>query len=195
VIINGYSQPGSSANTLAKGTNAKLLIQINGTNSGASGAQGGLFIGASNSVVKGLVINRFRKTDATDIGPETSADVAPNRRIEGNFLGTGPSGTTDEGNGSAGIFLFAGSNNTIGGASLAARNLISGNDLAGVFIEGGGFNAFPSADNNKVRGNLIGTQKDGIRALVNSGEGVDVSGTPKATASSLTPSSLTAPWA
>src|SRR5215211_882622 len=57
VIINGYSQPGSSVNKLAKGTNAKLLIEINGTNSGTS--DGGLYIAASDSVVKGLVINRF----------------------------------------------------------------------------------------------------------------------------------------
>jgi hypothetical protein len=176
VAINGYSQPGASVNTLSDGTNARLLIQLKGTNSGASGAQGGLNVVASNSVVKGLIINRFLKTDAIDIGPETSADVAANIRIEGNFLGIDPSGTIDKGNGSAGIFLFAGSNNTIGGNSPAARNLISGNDLAGVFIEGGGFNTFPSADNNKVQGNLIGTQKDGIKALGNGGQGIDVIG-------------------
>src|SRR5215218_4606694 len=56
VIINGYSQPGSSVNKLAKGTNAKLLIEINGNNAGGAS---GLFIVASDSVVKGLVINRF----------------------------------------------------------------------------------------------------------------------------------------
>ena len=40
VTINGYSQAGSSANTLAVGTNAVLLIELNGaaTNSPASTA-------------------------------------------------------------------------------------------------------------------------------------------------------------
>ena len=34
VVIDGYSQRGSSPNTLAKGTNAKLKIQLDGTNAG-----------------------------------------------------------------------------------------------------------------------------------------------------------------
>jgi CSLREA domain-containing protein len=34
VTINGYSQPGASANTLAEGNDAVLKIQLNGTNAG-----------------------------------------------------------------------------------------------------------------------------------------------------------------
>src|SRR5215208_5477869 len=56
VIINGYSQPGSSANTLAKGTNAVLTIELDGTTAGSAD---GLSIGAKGTVVKGLVINSF----------------------------------------------------------------------------------------------------------------------------------------
>ena len=52
VVINGYSQPGSSANTLARGTNAKLLVQLSGTDAGPI-VFGGLTVSASNSVVKG----------------------------------------------------------------------------------------------------------------------------------------------
>jgi len=57
VIIDGYSQPNSSPNTLTQGTNALLRIQIDGTNVGSGN---GLQVNASNTVVKGLVINRFR---------------------------------------------------------------------------------------------------------------------------------------
>ena len=32
VIINGYSQPGASANTLGQGDNAVILIYLNGSN-------------------------------------------------------------------------------------------------------------------------------------------------------------------
>jgi CSLREA domain-containing protein len=46
VSINGYSQPGASPNTLARGTNANLLIELNGTD--ATGAYG-LEIGAGGS--------------------------------------------------------------------------------------------------------------------------------------------------
>jgi hypothetical protein len=174
VIINGYSQPGSSPNTLAKGTNAKLLVQIDGTNVSTLGNQGGLTVSASNSVIKGLVINRVQNSDAIDIAPQTSADVVTNVRIEGNFLGTDPSGTLDRGNGDGGVYLFATSNNTIGGTSRASRNLISGNSLPGVLLEGAGFAGFGSTDDNEVRGNLIGTQKDGIKPLGNGLSGVDV---------------------
>src|SRR5215203_7457037 len=55
VIINGYSQAGSSANTLAKGTNAVLTIELDGSKAGS--AADGLSINAKNTVVKGLVIN------------------------------------------------------------------------------------------------------------------------------------------
>ena len=61
VIIDGYSQPGSLPNTLAKGTNAVLKIELNGANSGspAGPADGLKIIADGDSVVKGLVINRF----------------------------------------------------------------------------------------------------------------------------------------
>lgn len=51
VIIDGYSQPGASANTLAVGNNATLRIEI------ASGVVDGLTLSASGSTVRGLLIN------------------------------------------------------------------------------------------------------------------------------------------
>jgi CSLREA domain-containing protein len=175
VVINGYSQPGSSANTLARGTNAKLLIQLSGTDAGPAAFRG-LTVSASNSVVKGLVINRFVNASGIAIDPESlgfPADLL-NVRVEGNFIGTDPSGTLDQGNAESGVALFATSNNIIGGVSRASRNLISGNNFGGVVIEGAGFSGFGSADNNRVQGNLIGTQKDGIKPLGNGLSGVDV---------------------
>jgi hypothetical protein len=53
VIIDGYTQPGTSTNTLAVGDNAVLLIELDGTNAGATG----LNITAGNSTVRGLVMN------------------------------------------------------------------------------------------------------------------------------------------
>jgi hypothetical protein len=54
VIIDGYSQPGASENTLAAGTNAVLKIELNGEGRPFPG----LWFLTSNSVVRGLVINR-----------------------------------------------------------------------------------------------------------------------------------------
>ncbi len=55
--INGYSQPGSSPNTATTGTNAVLKIVLDGSEAG--GTSHGLVVTASNSTVRGLVINNF----------------------------------------------------------------------------------------------------------------------------------------
>jgi CSLREA domain-containing protein len=56
VTIDGYSQPGAHPNTLAVGNDAALKIQLDGTNVGNNGFE---ITNSSNSVIKGLVINRF----------------------------------------------------------------------------------------------------------------------------------------
>src|SRR5215207_72148 len=160
VIINGYSQPGSSANTLAKGTNAVLTIELDGTTAGS--AADGLSINAKNTVVKGLVINSFAVSAIRLLG----GVEANGTKIQGNFLGTDPAGTTAQGNNSDGIAMGS-SNVVVGGTLPSMRNLISANRLAGVVI----FN-FETGTNNKVLGNLIGTDKNGSANLGNGNSGV-----------------------
>ena len=163
VIINGYSQPGSSANTLAKGTNAVLTIELDGTTAGS--AADGLSIGAKGTVVKGLVINSFAVSAIRLFG----AAEANGTKIQGNFIGTNPSGTTAQGNNSDGIAMTGNSNVVVGGTLPSMRNLISGNRLAGVVL----FN-FETGINNKVLGNLIGTDKNGSGNLGNGHSGVAI---------------------
>src|SRR5262249_338419 len=83
VIIDGYTQPGASANTLAVGDNAVLLIELNGT-----ATSNGLVIGStgSGSTIKGLVINWVA---GTAIVVDSDNNV-----IAGNFIGTDPTGAT-----------------------------------------------------------------------------------------------------
>jgi CSLREA domain-containing protein len=167
VTIDGYSQPGASPNTntdLADGTDANLLIELKGTLTGI-----GLRINASNVVVKGLVINRFG-------GGIFIFGGGSSNTIEGNFIGTDPSGGTQSpvGNGDYGVNVFgAGANNTIGGTDaddgtvdgvVEARNLISGNGKRGLQIFGDG--------GNTIQGNLIGTKANGTDSLSNAREGV-----------------------
>jgi hypothetical protein len=164
VSINGYTQPGASPNTLARGTNAALLIELNGTNAGTAD---GLEIGAggSGSVVKGLVINRFSNQG---IDVSSQSDALTNVRIEGNFVGTDPSGMQALGNRGDGIEMDA-SNSVVGGATVAKRNLISGNDVEGLSVS--------AANDVRVENNLVGTKADGVGALGNLFNGVDLSGT------------------
>jgi titin len=170
VTIDGYTQPGSSPNTNppTQGLNTVLTIEINGAMAGNSF---GLNINANNCTVRGLVIDSFQN-DAilTDpIGCNSNGNV-----IEGNFLGTDPTGTiahpnnsTNAGSGCI-IFCTGSSNNVIGGTTPAARNLISGNIGAGVSFAGTG---------NVVQGNLIGTDVTGTLALGNTDRGVFTGGT------------------
>ncbi len=163
--INGYTQPGASPNTLAKGTNAKLRVELDGTKSFATS---GLRISdSSNSVIKGLVINRFGLNGVGISGD--SANTAGNR-IEGNFIGTDPTGTIDEGNGFDGVFIGGSSTpvtgTVVGGNTPAKRNLISSNEGDGVEVSFGA--------NSKILGNLIGTTASGSGALGNDLDGVEL---------------------
>ncbi len=162
VIIDGYTQPGASANTNGPGLglNTVLKIELDGTNAGASVR--GLHITAGNSTIKGLVINRF---SAKGINVE----IGGGNVIEGNFIGTDVTGNTDLGNGDDGVEILGTPDNIIGGTSAEARNLISGNDGSGVVI------LFAGATGNLVRGNLIGTDIAGTAALGNSHTGLFIS--------------------
>ena len=101
LTINGYSQPGASANTQANGTDAVLLIEINGAGAGAVAK--GLQIMAPNCVIKGLVINRF----AVD-GIRISGAGATGNKIQGCYIGINAAGTAARSNGDDGIQLDSG---------------------------------------------------------------------------------------
>lgn len=156
VTVNGYSQPGSTTNTLSQGTNAVLRVELAGTLAGPNASGLTTDRTASNVVVRGLAINRFGFTGVELLGN--------NSKVEGNFIGTDPSGILDRGNGSFGGVLVHGDSNAIGGNSPFQRNLVSGN--------GEGVDLNTNADNNRVQGNLIGTGKDGTSDLGNDEVGV-----------------------
>ena len=162
ITIDGYTQPGTSPNTLEVGNDAVLLIELDGT---LAGAANGLNLD-SNDVVRGLVINRFGSVGIS-IGTILGIDGS-NNAIEGNFIGTDAAGTADFGNNLAGVGIFIGTGNLIGGVLPAARNLISGNDGSGVWVYG----VVGFTSDNSIQGNYIGTDRDGTAALPNDGDGV-----------------------
>src|SRR5439155_19779634 len=98
--------------------------------------------------------------------------------------GTDVTGMKDLGNARNGVLMTspsdpafgtgAASNNTIGGVTLGARNVISGNDVDGVQVGFGG-------TGNHVQGNLIGTKANGVEALGNGRHGVSIFDSPSNT--------------
>jgi hypothetical protein len=90
-----------------------------------------------------------------------------NNQVLGNYVGTDVNGTAARGNSQGGIIL-QGVGNTIGGTDPAAGNLISGNNLHGLYIAGSG------TTNNQVLGNYIGTDVNGTADLGNTTDGISV---------------------
>lgn len=92
--------------------------------------------------------------------------------IHGNYIGTDVTGLLDLGNSGAGISSGTDVTSviTIGGTAAAARNVISGNGLAGLSWSDSG------ASNDVIQGNYIGVGADGTTELGNTGAGIFLSG-------------------
>jgi titin len=88
----------------------------------------------------------------------------PATLIQGNYIGTDASGTQPLGNGSDGINV-GDVNDTIGGTTAGAGNVISANGGSGISVDYGAGYAL-------VQGNLIGTDKTGTKPLGNTLGGV-----------------------
>ena len=145
VTIDATTQPGFAGTPLIEVQPDRTLVFD------------GFKITGGNSVLRGLVINRFR-------GHGIILETGGGNVIEGNYIGTDSTGTVGEGNFSNGVFILS-SNNRIGGTTAAARNVISGNFQNGVHIALG-------ASNNVVQGNYIGVSTQGSFAVPNQNHGV-----------------------
>src|SRR2546430_3043134 len=161
VTIDGYTQPGASANTEADGDDAVMMIELDGSLGGTFGSPTLLSISAGSSIVRGLVINRGSALYGI------SLDTNGGNTIEGNFIGTNIAGDAVLGNNQGVIIQFGSSNNLIGGLTPAARNIISGNS-DGISLSGGA--------GEIIEGNFIGTDHTGSNDLGNTiGIGVTAS--------------------
>lgn len=154
VTINGYSEPNAQPNTGVSPNplNGILLIEIDGTNAGGSNGFT-LSPGSDASILKGIIANNF-----TICG---IAIHATNINIQGNYLGTDPTGLIARSNwcGVTGNSdpSHLGTHVLVGGTQPNERNLISGNGTSGIY---------PS-NNWVIQGNYIGTDSTGIHALGN----------------------------
>jgi CSLREA domain-containing protein len=160
VVIDGYSQPGSSPNTLAIGDNAVLKIALDGS---LAGEADGLVIGGGNSTVRGLVVDNFGS------GTGIYITSGGNNLVVGNFIGTDATGVAPGANNN-GLLIYS-SGNTVGGTSPGDRNLISGNN-SGLpdSADGGsqpGDRGIYIGNGNLLQGNYIGTDRSGTSALGN----------------------------
>jgi formylglycine-generating enzyme required for sulfatase activity len=139
-------------------------------NGALAGAASGIQFGGTSCLLRGLVINGFSYYGVF-VG-----DGPGQHRIEGCYVGTDPTGTKAVSNATAGTYLVGiaicgGSGTVVGGTSPGAGNLISGNGTGTAFCDGVAL-AGTSTNDNRIEGNLIGTDRTGTVALGNSRAGV-----------------------
>ncbi|MEY2565156.1 MAG: hypothetical protein QOH88_3349 [Verrucomicrobiota bacterium] len=165
------------------GTDVSGKIGIGNTNKGIA------IVGASFNVIGGAVPGAGNLISGNDLGmsfshvnywpPETfiTDSTATYNIIQGNLIGTDITGMTAIPNRFGISFTRSGgrygfenaAGNTIGGTRASTRNLISGNSFDGIFVEG---NTFPLL----IQRNFIGVAADGINALGNKWNGIEMSG-------------------
>jgi CSLREA domain-containing protein len=166
-IIDGYSQPGASPNTLAQGDNAVLKIAINGSGAGNTI---GLPIGQPGSQVRGLDIENFGFN-----GYGIQITAAGNVQVAGCFIGT--DATREVAAPNATGLEIENSNNLIGGPNVGDRNIISGNSQDGLDVRDQAANPLNiEPTGNRIENNYIGIDAAGTKALGNGGQGVDDNG-------------------
>jgi hypothetical protein len=158
VLIQNTDATGNKIEGNFIGTN------VSGTQPLGNGSDGVRISRASDNTVGGTasgatnVISGNSGSNAD--GVEIFGSEATGNQVLGNRIGTRADGSGDLGNTDDGVAILA-PDNTIGGTTVAARNLISGNCGDGVSMVGS------AANGNEVKGNFI---------RVNDNDGVDLSG-------------------
>ncbi len=94
--------------------------------------------------------------------------ISSSNVVQGNYIGTNAAGTAALGNTLGGILVQHSQANTIGGTTVAERNIVSGNGANGVYLFGSG------TSSTLLRGNYIGTDVNGTADLGNTLSGVQV---------------------
>lgn len=156
-IMDGTTQTTNQGNTNTLGPE----IEIDGS---GAGVVHGLDMSASNSTIKGLIINGF------NVDPKAGVNIwGSNNTVSGNYIGTNYKGTTTPAvtpNKRGVQIATAGQNNVIGGTTASDRNIISGNSSFGVVLQN------VNTKFNVIKGNYIGVAPDGVTAVSNTWGGI-----------------------
>ncbi len=92
--------------------------------------------------------------------------------VLGNHVGVDAEGTVAIANGRTGIFVQNASDNQIGGTTVDSGNVVSGNALYGISIEGA------TATLNRVEGNIVGLNATATASIANGTHGIFVLNAP-----------------
>ena len=161
VYVTGITASGNSIKGNYIGTSVNGTVAL-GNSTGIQIFAPGNVVGGTDSTARNLISGN------NSYGVIISGSSSSGNLIQGNFIGTDANGTGDLGNSVFGVYISDAPNNTIGGTTTGARNIISGNNSSGVYVSGS------SASVNSIQGNYIGTNAVGTGAIGNFGHGVEI---------------------
>ncbi|HEX8199173.1 MAG TPA: hypothetical protein VF590_01705, partial [Isosphaeraceae bacterium] len=186
LVINGFSGAGLK---LLGGGNSLIEGNFLGTNASGTAALGNGNLGDGSSTDCLVVFNSSGNT----IGGTTAASRnlisgnrgaglvieglgagAANNLIAGNSIGTNAAGTAALGNGRDGVRIVNAPENTVGGTTPGAGNIIAGTAYVGGISGSGVAISGPGATGNLIVGNSIGTNAAVSIDLGNAGVGVQI---------------------
>ncbi|MFN2509092.1 MAG: beta strand repeat-containing protein [Chthoniobacterales bacterium] len=170
VRFGRFGEPGTG-NVL---TRNYIGLFTSGTAAFSNAGDGVLIKTASNRIGATSTASRNFISGNAGCGVRMDGTAAADNLVIGNYIGTAANGASAIGNGSSGVCINAGPNNTVGGTATGAGNLISGNVLSGVQID-------PPSSGNFVQGNYIGIAASGATAIANSADGVFINDSPNNT--------------
>ena|GEM_PF-5035781 len=166
--INGDAITVGAANQVRGGTRVEgnfIGTDVTGMSARPNRGRGVILFNSFGNTVGGTtpaarnVIAASAYEGVSIAGNNGSPDPTTGNRVVGNYIGTDAAGTAGLPNYAGIIIAFLARGNYVGGASAEERNVISGNNSAGVWMSGG--------IGNFVQGNFIGTDATGTVALGN----------------------------
>jgi len=160
VYIYGANTSGNVVQGNYIGTNAA------GNDALTNSVIGVLISQSSGNTVQGNLISGNRLVGLEIAGG--AGGTASGNLLQGNLIGTDAGGTRAVPNGLDGIFISDAPNNSIGGTTAGAGNLISGNGSVGIQLFG------PLTRGNVVQGNALGLNSAGRPTLPNRMGGIFV---------------------
>jgi hypothetical protein len=171
IYVTGASTANNTIDGNVIGTNATGTAMV------PNASDGILIVNSSGYVIGGSApATRNIISGNTQDGVLLNGSGTSGISVIGNTIGSDATGQKPLGNGANGVAIIGASNNTIGGATAALGNLISGNVNDGVLIR-----AIPEspsgpspATGNMVLGNKIGTDALGQFKIANGNNGVEL---------------------
>ena len=160
---------GSTGNTIAGNYIGRLTNAGADAGAGEGNGDDGIDVRGSGNTIGGTGANDGNVISgnggAAGDGIEFNGAGATGNVALGNRIGTNAAGTTAIGNTLNGIRMTGGAgSNTIGGGSVAARNVVSGNGNDGIYLD--------ASSSNLILGNYFGVNAAGTGALGNAFSGV-----------------------